>query len=281
MRKQFIILIALIIILAFAGFFIGIPYADNIKTSEEISVISKSNQTLDVNSIIKSNDFSNLPRVVKNYLSANIKNKTFSPKLSKITIVGKTRDSKNSDWIETNSILYFSTAQPNFIEVREEKINSLIWNKTKNVYVDGIASTITKFLSSITTNEFEGNKLNKSYLVLYLMEAVFSPTTLLPNKHVKWKYFNNTTANATVWNKNLVGNATFHFNDNNQITKIVSDERYMPGKIDYSRETFTIHFANYKDDGRYIIPTYFELEWNLAGYDFTFARYQITDISYQ
>jgi hypothetical protein len=195
--------------------------------------------------------------------------------------VGKTRDSKNSDWIETNSILYFSTAQPNFIEVREEKINSLIWNKTKNVYVDGIASTITKFLSSITTNEFEGNKLNKSYLVLYLMEAVFSPTTLLPNKHVKWKYFNNTTANATVWNKNLVGNATFHFNDNNQITKIVSDERYMPGKIDYSRETFTIHFANYKDDGRYIIPTYFELEWNLAGYDFTFARYQITDISYQ
>ena len=281
MRKRFIIILVLIVIAVLAGIFLGIPYLDNANTSEEINTFKNTNQTLNVNGIIKSNDFANLPRIVKSYLSKNIKNKTFSPKLSKISLIGKTKDTKNAEWVESNSVIYFSTAEPNFIEINEEKKNYFVWNKTRNSYINGKASTFTKLYSSIPTYEFEGNKLNKSYLILYLMESVFSPTTLLPNKHIKWKYLNNSSAKATIWSQNLDGNATFYFNEQNQITKIVSDELYMRGKVDYSRETFTIHFANYKDVGNYIIPTYFEFQWNLAGYDFTFARYQITNTNYQ
>ncbi len=125
----------------------------------------------------------------------------------------------------------------------KKKRITLFGIKQKNTYINGKASTLDKLFSSIPIYEFEGNKLNKSYLILYLMESVFSPTTLLPNKQLTWKYINNASAKATIWNQNLDGNATFYFNDNNQITKIVSDERYMRGKVDYSRETFTIHFA--------------------------------------
>lgn len=281
MKNRLSKIIALIVILGIAGFFIGIPYLDNAKISEDINELENKSQTINVSAIVNSHDFKTLPRLVKNYLSSNIKNKSFSPKLSKISITGKTREDKNSEWIDVNSKIYYSTTEPNFVEISNAKENYFIWNKVKNTYIDGKASTVHKLFSSIQRYKFEGNKLNKSYLILYLMESVFSPTTLLPNKHINWKYLNNSTAKATVWNQNLDGNATFFFNKKRQISKIVSEERYMPGKVDYTKETFTIHFANYKDVGNYIIPTYFELQWNLAGYNFTFARYQITDISYE
>ena len=281
MKNIFTQIIIAIIILSIAGFLILVPYFENTSIQEKISILKRNSKAKNISESFKSNEFNLLPFNVKNYLYRSIQNRTFSPKTSKLVLSGKTRTTQNSEWTDVNSTIYFSTSSPTFIEIAETITDYFVWDQTKNIYQNGIASTETKFLSSIPLSSFSGNKLSRSYLVLYLMEAVFSPTILLPNNHVKWKPINSTSARATIWKDNLDGAATFYFNSNNDVIKIVSGDRFMPGKVDYTKEIFTIHFANYKDVGNYYIPTYFELQWNLAGNDFTFGRFQIKDISYE
>lgn len=280
--KNIIIKISLVvIILLLAGFFLGIPYLDNSEIDEKVSLLKKNINKNDVAKSFKLTEFAQLPQIVKSYLQKSIKKKSVSPTVSKINIVGKTKSQPNSKWIETKSTIYYSITEPAFIEVAEISSPYPLWTKIVDTYINNIASTNRKLISSIPSYEFSGNKLNRSYIVLYLMESVFSPTALLPNMNVHWKKNDNSSAMATAWNDQLKGSALFYFNSENEVTKIVSANRYMPGKLDYTKETFTVYLANYKDVGDYYIPTYFEFQWNLAAGDFTFGRFQITDIEYK
>ncbi|MDA3861301.1 MAG: hypothetical protein PF445_08740 [Melioribacteraceae bacterium] len=281
MKNRFLNTIFTLAIIALIGFLVGLPYLENTEIEKEVALFKRSEKRINVSSSFKSKEFKQLPSVVKNYLQNSIKNKSESPKISEINIVGKTRSAENENWIETKTKIYFSLTSPAFIETAETFEFFPLWMLNIKTYLNNTASTRTKLLSSIPLNNFAGNKLNRSYIILYLMESAFSPTVLLPNRNVQWKWVNPSTASAIIWNENLKGSAIFHFNSKNEVTKIVSKERYMPGKLDYTKETFTIHLANYKDVGDYYIPTYFEVQWNLVGNDFTFGRFQITDISYE
>ena len=190
------------------------------------------------------------------------------------------KKSTDGEWIETTSQNYYSTTTSDFLNRIEEKTPELLWTTTINKYINNKAATESKVLSLFSTYSFDGNKLNRSYLVLYLLESVFCPTVLLPNMNIHWKKIDKYKAKATIWDNNMKGTAVFHFNKKGEVLKVVTNDRYMPGDLDYNRETFTLHLANYKDVGNYYIPTYFEYEWNLAGSDFTFGRFQILDISF-
>jgi len=270
-----------IVIIALLGFFLGVPYYEDIITKDKIDQLKNEKLKATVSIAFKSNAFAKLPFSVRNYLRATIKNNSVSPLISHISIAGKMRTSPESDWVKAESTIHYSTTTPGFIEILKIFEYLPVWFQTDNTFINNTATTKTKLLSSIPINNFAGNKLNRSFIVLYLMESVFSPTVLLPDMNVQWRRVNNSSARANVWSENLKGSAIFHFNTKNEVTKIVSTDRYLAGKLDYTKETFTIHLANYKDIGDYYIPTYFELQWNLAGNDFTFGRFQITDISYE
>ncbi|PIQ09293.1 MAG: hypothetical protein COW71_07130 [Ignavibacteriales bacterium CG18_big_fil_WC_8_21_14_2_50_31_20] len=274
-------IISVIFILLLIAFFLGVPYLENASIEENTTLLNSFESKGNVSSIMASEDFENLPHLIKKYLQKTIKDRNKSPKVCTVNYVGKIRNNHNSEWIETNSTLNLSTISPAFIEISDIYENNPIWERTTNTYINGLASTETKLLSSITLNSFVGIKLNRSYLVLYLIESIFAPTSLLPNINVQWKYNSNNSVTAIIWDKNVEASAVFYFNDKNEVVKITSTDRFMPGKNDYSKEDFTMYLANYKDVGTYIIPTYFEFEWNLANRDFTFGRFQIKDVLYK
>ena len=281
MNYKLVKIISVLFILLLIAFFLGVPYLENTSIEENTTLLNSFESKGNVSSIMVSEDFENLPYLIKKYLQRTIKNKNNSPKVCTINYFGKIRNNQNSEWIETNSTLYLSTISPAFIEISDIYENNPIWERTTNTYINGLASTETKLLSSITLNSFVGIKLNRSYLVLYLIESIFAPTSLLPNINVQWKYNSNNSVTAIIWDKNVEASAVFYFNDKNEVVKITSTDRFMPGKNDYSKEDFTMYLANYKDVGTYIIPTYFEFEWNLANRDFTFGRFQIKDVLYK
>jgi len=274
-------IISVIVFLLIIGFFFGVPYLENKSTVEKITFLSSFENKVNVSSIMKSEDFKNLPNLIRLYLQKAIKNKESSTKLSTITFEGKVKNHPNSKWNEFNSTLYFSTISPHFVQISDVYENDPIWNRITDTYINGLASTETKLLTSISLNSFVGIKLNRSYLVLYLMESIFAPTSLLPNLNIQWKYNTSNSVVATIWDKNVEATAVFYFNDNNEVVKITSKDRFMPGKNDYSKEDFTMYLANYKYVENYFIPTYFEFEWNLSNGDFNFGRFQIKDILYK
>jgi len=280
-NNNLIKIIVIFFLLAFLGFFFGIPYLNNLSVEENVAQINSYKNNYDVAAAFESDDFSKLPSIIVRYLQKSIKDKTISPKVSLINFTGKLKASPNAEWIEINSTIVFSTSKPAFVQVSETYENNPIWEKTIDTYINSSASTSTELLSSITLNKFVGNKLNRSFLVLYLMESVFSPTSLLPNINTQWRNVGDNSAEATIWDKNVEGSAVFYFNENDEVIKITSENRFMPGKNDYSKENFTMHLANYKTLYNYHIPTYFEFQWNLASGNFTFGKFQITDISYK
>jgi len=278
-KKLINIIIGTIIVLA-AGFFIGMPYLNNSFLEDELEFILENKSKVKQVSF-NSADFSKLPLVVKKYLRKSIKKESPSPQFCLYKTTGKIRTNQKEEWLSVTSQNYYSAISSDFIKRIETQNNFLFWTVTVNKYLNNKGSTNSKFISSIPTYSFDGNKLSKSYLVLYLLESVFCPTVLLPNMNVQWKGIDNNKALATIWHDNFKGTAIFHFNTNGEVIKIVTDDRYMPGTIDYNKETFTIYLANYKNVGRFNIPTYFEYQWNLAGGDFTFGRFHISEISYE
>jgi hypothetical protein len=275
------IFIKLVIVLAVGAAiaYYGLPYFQNSLLKRDIKSIVE-NKTKIKSATFNSNDFSKLPYIVKKYLRRSIKKSSSLPSNCKIKATGKMRKSIKDEWVEASAENYYSTITPEFLTIIETKTHTSLWTETIDKYINNKATTTNKFLSIIPTYKFEGNKLNKSYLVLYLLESVFCPTVLLPNMNIHWKKIDNNKAKATIWDNHMRGSAIFHFNKNGDVTKVVTEDRYMPGELDYNRETFTLSLANYKDVGDYYIPTYFEYEWNLAANNFTFGRFQILDISY-
>ncbi len=256
------------------------PYLNNALLENEIEYFLENNSKAKPISF-NSTDFSKLPLIVKKYLRKSIKKESRSPQYCQYKTTGKIRTTQNREWLDMTSQNYYSATSSDFIKRIETQNNFLFWTVTVNKYLNNEGSTASKFLSSIPSHNFDGNKLSRSYLVLYLLESVFCPTVLLPNMNVQWKEIDNNKALATIWHDNFKGTAVFHFNTNGDVVKIVTDDRYMPGTIDYNRETFTIYFANYKTVGNFNIPTYFEYQWNLAGKDYTFGKFTISEIKYE
>lgn len=268
------------IVVLVLGFFVGMPFFNKSLVQSETELLFENNSQLKPISFSSTN-FSMLPQVVKNYLRNNVTNISNPPRYSQYKVSGKIKLEQNSEWLDFSSQNYYSATTSEFIKIIETQNYFPFWTSTVEKYLKNKASINSNFISSIPTYEFNGSKLQKSYLVLYLLESVFCPTVLFPNMNVQWSAIDGSKARATIWDKDINGTAVFHFNKNGEVVKIVTDDRYMRGDIDYERERFTIHFTNYKNVGNFNIPTYFEYQWNLASGDITIGRFQISEITYE
>ncbi len=280
MLKRTIIITAIVIATLFVSFFVVMHIFNNYLLKKETKLLLNRNSSPKQISF-NSTTFSKLPTAVKKYLRKNVIDTSNPPRYCQFRIDGKTRLDENSDWLDFSSQNYYSATSPEFIKIVETQDYDLFWTKTLQKYINKKASTKSKFMSSIPTYSFAGSKLQRSYLVLYLLESVFCPTVLFPDMNIQWDAIDGSKALATIWNEELNGTAVFHFNKNGEVIKIVTDDRYMRSEFDYDNERFTIHFTNYQNVGKFNIPTYFEYQWNHDGRDINVGRFQITEITYE
>ncbi len=278
--KRIINVLLISIVAIIVGVLVGLPFYNKYSIENETELLFEKKSKAKQISFTSSN-FSLLPSVVKKYLRKNVNNISNPPRYSKYSVFGKTKHDQNSEWLEFSSENYYSAVTPEFIKIGDAQSTFPFWTTIVEKYLDNVASTNSKFMSSIITYDFTGSKLRRSYLVLYLMESIFCPTVLFPNMNVQWDPIDNSKARATIWDEDLNGTAVFRFNKNDEVIKIVTDDRYMHGDLDYEREKFTIHFTNYQNVGDFNIPTYFEYQWNLASGDVTVGRFQISEILYE
>ena len=62
------------------------------------------------------------------------------------------------------------------------------------------------------------------------------------------------------------------------VERIETEDMFVPESVDAKKAKFTVHLANYKNVDGYNVPTYLEYQWNFSDGDFTFSRFNITDI---
>ncbi len=110
---------------------------------------------------------------------------------------------------------------------------------------------------------------------------MLSPTVLLPSQNIQWTPLEKFKAEVVMWYKSVRGKAIFYFNELGNVEKVEVTDMFLPNRIDTKKEKFTLHLANYEEVDGYKIPTYLEYQWNLSDGDFTFNRFNITDVEYK
>ena len=280
MNNRFVKISIVLVVVLIAGFLLEVSYSDNMNIKKVISALEKREQKQNFASSLNSTKFKTLPTIVKKYLRKGIL-KTDKYSVAKIKLTGITKNETEKDWVKKTAEKTYSLVTPEFIEVSETSVFNVLWEKGIRQFVNGIASCKVKLLSSISKENLYGNQLNRSYLTLYLIESVFAPSILLPSMNVKWRGITNNSAEATIWYKNLQSKVIFRFNDKGEVTRITSNDFFIPNEIDYKRVGITYSFANYKNVNSYYIPTFFEVEINLPGKNFTTGRFQISEINYR
>lgn len=278
MSKMIIKIVLLTIILIVVGFFISGPIFTNSETKNKIEQLK--NQESVGNEIIdfKSSEFLSLPAIVQKYLKNSIVRKSRSYQPTNLKLIGETRAEPGSNWVPMEVTFNYSLFAPAFVWVATSEQFLFLWNKTINTYINETAKSKTKFLSSVTTDETEGVKLDQSYFLFYLLNSVLCPTVLLPSQNIQWTPLGKLKAEVVMWHKSARGKAVFYFNDFGNVENIEVNDMFIPNRIDTKKEKFTLHLANYKEIDGYKIPTYLEYQWNLSAGDFTFNRLNIAEV---
>lgn len=278
MSKMIIKIVLLTIILIVVGFFISGPIFTNSETKNKIEQLPVQegidNEVVD----FASSEFLSLPAIVQKYLKNSIITTSKPHQHAQLKLIGEARIEHGSHWIPTEVNFYYSLSAPAFVWVATSEQFLFLWNKTINTYINNVAKSKNKFLSSVTTDETEGVKLDQSYFLFYLLNSVLYPTVLLPSQNTQWTPLGKLKAEVVIWYKSVRGKAVFYFNDLGNVENIEVDDMFIPNRIETKKEKFTLHLANYKEVDGYKIPTYLEYQWNLSDGDFTFNRFNIVDV---
>jgi len=281
MSKMIIKIVLLTIFLIVIGFFISGPIFTNSEITDKIEQLSTVSAPNEGGINYSNSKFLSLPLIVRKYLKNSLGAKPELPKQTQLKLVGETRDGFGSDWEPTEVDFYYSNTSPEFVWVSTSEQFSFLWIKRINSLINNRATSQAKFLSSITTEETEGVKLDQTFFLFYLLNSVFTPTVLFPSQNMQWEKLEKYTAEVVIWYKSEHGKAIFYFNELGNVEKIVVEDMFMPNVIDSKKEKFTIHLANHVNKSGYNIPTYFEYQWNLSGGDFTFSRFNLISAKYK
>ena len=147
----------------------------------------------------------------------------------------------------------------------------------RDMYISDKGRLIVTLFSLFNVVDAKGEKYNEGELLRWLGESVLYPTNFLQNNRLKWFPIDARTAKLTFNYNGLSLFFKITFNEIGEITEMET-KRYMG---ENNLETWIIKPTNYKDLNNVIIPTSFEVLWGLEKGDFSYAKFNITEVEYE
>lgn len=212
-----------------------------------------------------------LPEPVQRYFNHILKEGQPYISYARIKHDGQFKTGLDKGWINITGEQYATTEKPGFI-----------WKGTtsmfvaRDMYISDKGRLIVSLFSLYNVADAKGEKYNEGELLRWLGESVLYPTNFLPNDRLQWLPIDSRTAKL-IFNYN--GLSLFFkitFNEVGEITEMET-KRYMGEK---NLETWVIKATNYKELNNVIIPTAFDVLWRLDKGDFSYAKFNVTEVEY-
>ena len=212
-----------------------------------------------------------LPEPVQRYFRHILKEGQGYISYARIKHDGQFKMGIDKSWINIKGEQYATTEKPGFI-----------WKGTtsmfvaRDMYISNKGRLIATIFSLFTAADARGEKYNQGELLRWLGESVLYPTNFLPGERLKWLPVDSTTA-TLIFNYNkleLFFKVTF--NEIGEITEMET-RRYMG---EDNLETWVIKATNYRDLNNILIPTSFDVLWRLDKGDFSYAKFNVTEVEY-
>lgn len=223
------------------------------------------------NKIFQRKQLAALSEPVKRYFNLVLKDGQPYISFARIKHDGQFKTGFDKDWINIKGEQYATTEIPGFI-----------WKGTtsmfiaRDMYIAGRGRLVVSLFSLYNILDAKGEQYNQGELLRWLGESVLYPTNFLPGERLEWFPIDDTTAKLTFNFKGLSLFFKIRFNEKGEITEMET-KRFMDEK---NLETWVIKLSNYKELNRVFIPTAFEVLWRLDKGDFSYAKFNITDVEY-
>ncbi|MEO9147259.1 MAG: DUF6544 family protein [Ginsengibacter sp.] len=217
------------------------------------------------------NQLDSLPEPVQRYFKHILKEGQPYISYARIKHDGQFKTGLDKGWINITGEQYATTEKPGFI-----------WKGTtsmfvaRDMYISDKGRLIATLFSVYNVADAKGEKYNEGELLRWLGENVLYPTNFLPSERLQWLPIDSKTAKLTFNYKGLFLFFKITFNEIGEITEMET-KRYMGDK---NLETWVIKATNYKELNNIFIPTAFDVLWRLDKGDFSYAKFNVTEVEY-
>lgn len=242
----------------------------NMQFGKEVKVLFSQSKNISTQTFHKS-QLHNLPEPVQRYFKHILKEGQPYISYARIRHDGQFKTDLKKSWINITGEQYATTEKPGFI-----------WKGTtsifiaRDMYIADKGRLIVTLLSLFNVVNAKGEQYNQGELLRWLGESVLYPTNFLPNERLQWSPINDTSAKLTFNYKGLSLFFKITFNEIGEITEMET-KRYMDEK---NLETWVIKATDYKELNNVFIPTSYDVLWRLQKGDFSYAKFNITEIEY-
>jgi hypothetical protein len=221
-----------------------------------------------------------LPLPVQRYLSQVLKDGQPILRYAVLEQRATFRHRQDSPWFRVRATEVISGMEPGWVWDAVLTHNAAWWRTAKLSYVQGAAHGHIKLYGAFTLQEFDGPETDASMLFRLLSELVWIPTAFLPTKTLRWESVDDRTAKAIITDGKTRVSALFHFNESNEIERIVTVDKYRDHKSGFEQAQFTMKCSEYKSFEGVRIPTQVDFIWNLSSGDFDYGHFTLTSAAY-
>jgi len=213
----------------------------------------------------------NLPEPVQRYFKLVLKEDQPYMSYARIKHDGLFKTGLNKGWIDIKGEQYATTEKPGFI-----------WKGTtsmftaRDMYIGNEGRLVVSLFSLYNVVDAKGEKYNQGELLRWLGESILYPTNLLPDQKLQWLPIDAASSELIFHFNGLSLFFKISFNEIGEITEMET-KRYMD---ETDLETWIIKVSNYKQLNNVLVPTSFEVLWRLDKGDFSYAKFNITEIEY-
>ncbi len=221
--------------------------------------------------VFKLEQVSGLPEPVRKYFSHVLKEG--QPYISYVRLKhdGFFRPAQGKDWVAIKGEQYFTSNNPGFVWKADTSLFSV-----RDMYINNSGRIIVSLLSLFKVVDGSGPEYDQGELLRWLGESVWFPTNLLPGKFVKWVPIDSRTAELRFVHHGMSLFYIVSFNENNEIVQMET-KRFMG---EDGLKTWIGRVGDYEEINGIKVPTRIEAIWKLEAEDFSYARFNVTDIEY-
>lgn len=155
----------------------------------------------------------------------------------------------------------------------------LIHVRVRDAFSEGVGSGQVSILSAFTMAEDSATpEMNAGSLHMYLAEAVWYPTALLPSHKLRWSGLDDTRALATLEDHGVRVSLEFRFAPSGEVTGIHTPARWGSFDGGYRQLPWEGHFSTYQRRDGVAVPMAADVGWYVDGEFRTVWRGQVTGI---
>lgn len=233
------------------------------------------------NKVFHASDISTLPPIVQKYFTTTLREGQPYIDFIHMRQEADFRTQIEGDWSHLSADVWYSANQPGMVWKARFGTSFLPFKTASLEFIGGKGHGLVRLLGTITLLEPHGYEADITLLSRYLMEAVWFPTVLLPNRHIQWTPVSDLSAKAEINFQGVSASALFTFTDDGQIANIVTHDKFRDFKGSFEKEQFTLYCRNYNQYQNIVIPTEVEFVWNLQDKDFSYGKFRVASVHYE